>query len=319
MKDDTTYTPGTLIHNHPDFKYHSAPGLSSGAIRCFYRQSPLHYRKAYLDRELPRKETEAMLLGTLVHCLVLEPDSFEQRYQRELDLADYPEALRTVAEMKKYCEKHRLPTTGVKSELIARIQEHDETAPVWDLLVYRQKEQTKQEVIKTGLWDKARRMRDGVFANADVANLFKDGKPEVSVWGQHDSTGIITKCRSDWLRDEDGLVVDLKTCACSSPEFFAKACADHDYAMQQVHYMETLASAGYPQEVFAFVAIESEEPYICQPYFLDDRSIHLTEDVYHTAMERLRVCTEQNIWPTYTDQSELSLPVWKLKQLEKAA
>ena len=317
MKDE--YTPGTLIHNLPDYKYHQAPGLSSGAIRTFYRRSPLHYYHHYVLHDIDRKESEAMLLGTLVHCLVLESDTFEQRYQKELDQSDYPDALRTVVDLKKYCEKNLLPTSGHKSDLIDRVHEHDNTVPIWDLMLFKQKDQTRREVIKGQLWDRARRMRDGVFANASVSRLFAEGKPEVSVWGEHEVTGQLTKCRCDWLRDNDGVVIDLKTCACASPEAFSKACADHDYAMQQVHYMDTLATAGYPQEAFAFVAIENEPPYICQCYILDEHSLRMTAEAYHQAMERLTFCIAHDDWPTYTSSTELSLPVWKLKAMELAA
>ncbi len=311
------YVPGTVITNHPDSKYHSAPGLSSGAIRCFARQSPLHYQKFYINHELIRKETDAMLQGTLVHCLVLEPDTFEQRFEKEIDPDDYPNALRTVPELKKYCDQNELANTGIKMELTNRIMKHDPQAPVWDVLKARQQDSRKR-IVKGGLWDNARRMRDGVFANPDVAALFSEGQPEVSVWGEYAPTETMTKCRCDWLRP-DGVAIDLKTCGCASPEAFAKACADHDYAIQQVHYMNTLSSAGHPQDVFAFVAVENEDPYICQPYFLDDKSVGLSEDFYANAMEKLRVCTETDTWPTYTDQTELTLPIWKLKQLEQAA
>jgi len=311
------YVPGTIITNHPDAKYHTAPGLSSGAIRVFARRSPLHYQKLYLNKGIIRKETDAMLQGSLVHCLVLEPNSFEQRYEKEIDPDDYPNAMRTVPELKKYCEQHRLATTGVKVELINRIIAHDPDAPVWDVMKARQLNSRKR-IIKAGLWDNARRMRDGVYNNPEAANLFSKGQPEVSVWGEFEPTGQMTKCRCDWLRP-DGVTIDLKTCGCASPEAFSKACADHDYAIQQVHYMQTLSSAGHPQDYFVFLAVENEEPYICQPYYLDDKSVGLSEDFYANAMEKLRACLETDTWPTYTDQTELTLPIWKLKQLEQAA
>ncbi len=50
--------------------------LSFSSLKAF-RNSPADYID-YAFRE--KKQTDAMLLGTLIHCLVLEPEKFEERY-----------------------------------------------------------------------------------------------------------------------------------------------------------------------------------------------------------------------------------------------
>ena len=57
-------------------EYHKGPGLSSSDLKLLAR-SPLHYKTA---KAIPPKETDAMRLGTAVHCAVLEPDRFEKEY-----------------------------------------------------------------------------------------------------------------------------------------------------------------------------------------------------------------------------------------------
>ena len=312
------YPAGTTIHNHPDWKYHAAPGLSSSAIKCFVKQSPRHYQWRYVLQQAGRKETDAMLLGTLVHCLVLEGGQFESRYEQELKPEDYPDAMRTVPELKKYCEKHKLPTTGVKQELVQRIIGHNPAAQVWDTLVNRRR-QSRKQVVKPELWDKARYMRDGVLANEEAADLLEMGEPELSVWGQHEPTGQLVKCRADWFR-LDGICADLKTCACSSPSEFARDCAKFGYDLQEVHYTTTLNSAGKHCNLFAFIAVESEPPYLCQVYQLDNRSIELATARYEKAMQDLKECKALNQWPGYADTvSTIALPGWHLKQLEAVA
>ena len=222
-ENPSDYPSGTIIHHHPDWKYHAAPGVSSSAIKTFVNQSPRHYQQRYVLQQADRKETDAMLLGTLVHCLVLEGDQFESRYEQELNADDVPDAMRTVPELKKYLEQNNLPTTGVKQELIQRIIGHNPAAQIWDTLVNRQR-QSRKRIIKTEIWDRARRMRDGVMDNGGAADLLKVGEPELSVWGTHEPTGQLIKCRADWYRP-DGICADLKTCACSSPEQFARDCA----------------------------------------------------------------------------------------------
>ncbi len=312
------YQPGTLIHNHPDGKYHAAPGLSSSAVKTFVKQSPRHYQWRYGLEQAERRETDAMLLGTLVHCLVLEGDRFDSRYEPELNPEAYPDALKTVPALKRYCEQNELATTGIKQELIQRIIAHDPDAPVWEHLLSRQRN-SKKRIIKTALRDKALRMRDGVLANDDAAELLKAGEPELSVWGTHEATGQRIKCRADWFRP-DGICADLKTCGCSSPEAFAKDCAKFGYDLQAVHYTTTLNSAGLLCNLFAFIAVESEPPYLCQVYELDNRSIQLATRRYEKAMKDLEECKTFDQWPGYAEPvSTLSLPAWHLRQLEAVA
>ena len=312
------YLPGTLIHNHPDWKYHAAPGLSSSAVKCFVNKSPRHYQYFYLDQLGAKRETESMQLGTLVHCLVLEPDTFEQRYEREIQADDYGSVINTVPEMRDYCRQHGLATVGLKQELVQRILEHDPNALVWDVMKSRQR-QGKCRIVSAELWDKARWMRDSVFSNATAASLLCDGHPEVSVWGNY--RGELVKCRCDWLR-EDGASLDLKTCQNASPDKFARDVANFGYGLQEVHYVNTLNSSGHPCELFAFVAVESEPPYLTQVYTLDNISRQLCRNRYDRALDELNEYRLRNQWPGYGSDDEvleLSLPAWHRKQLETAA
>ncbi len=313
------YPPGTLIHHHPDHKYHQAPGISSSQVKTFALKSPAHYQYHYLQEHERRKETDALFLGTAVHCAVLEPDRFERDYQQELDPESIPGLMKTVPSLKQYCEKHQLDKGGIKQELIDRILKHNPEAPILDVLLERQRQKKSVRIIKRDTLDKVRRMRDSVHANPEGHILFSHGDAEVSVWGQHEATGQLIKCRADWLR-ADGICSDLKTCACASPMQFSKDMANYGYDLQQVHYTTTLTSAGQHCSAFCFIAVESEPPYLCQVYELDRRSIQLATLRYEKAMKDLEGCRTFDQWPGYTDTlSILSLPTWHLKQLEKLA
>ena len=313
------YPPKTRIENHPDWKYHQAPGLSSGAIKTFVNQSPRHYQWRYVLKLAEKKETDAMALGTAVHCCVLENDKFEKSYEAELDPESIPGLLRTVPDMKKYCDEHKLAKTGVKQDYIARILKHNPDAPILDVLLERQRQRKQVRILKRDTLDTVRRMRDSVHANPEAHQILSEGKPEVSVWAEHKATGQLIKCRADWLRG-DGICADLKTCACASPSQFSRDCAKFGYDLQDIHYTTTLGNAGINCNAFCFIAVESEPPYLCQVYELDERSRRLARACYEKAMEDLKVCLSSDLWPGYTDTlSTLSLPTWHLKQLEQVA
>jgi hypothetical protein len=66
---------GTKIDNA---EYHAAPRLSWSKFKVFLK-SPLEYKHRFLDGNDPGP-TAAMQLGSLVHCLVLEPELFNRDY-----------------------------------------------------------------------------------------------------------------------------------------------------------------------------------------------------------------------------------------------
>jgi RecB family exonuclease len=60
--------------------YHADPAVSASHIKAVM-QSPYHYWSRFLNPQRPVVEpTAAMRFGSLVHCVVLEPDEVSKRY-----------------------------------------------------------------------------------------------------------------------------------------------------------------------------------------------------------------------------------------------
>jgi len=60
-----------IIHDLPPADYHADPGCSASALRVIHNRTPHHLA---MERRKPKKQTREMLLGTLIHDAVLEPD-----------------------------------------------------------------------------------------------------------------------------------------------------------------------------------------------------------------------------------------------------
>ena len=309
MYSDADYQCGTIIYNHAEHLYRQAPGCSSSQIKVFGNRSPAHFHYWFCGEPIIRTETSAMQLGSMVHCLVLEPDKFDHRYLVQPEPGEHD--LVTVPHMRQWLKDHNLSQAGIKSELIERILQHDPDAPVWAVMEDKRKQHKK--IVKSELAEQAHLMSESVLSNPQVQQLLGQGDAEVSIWGKHKGTGLLIKARPDWLRP--GICIDLKTCSSSAPRQFANDFLKFGYDLQQAHYTSTLISAGIEIRAFVFIAVENEPPFVTQVYLLDNKSIDVAFHRWNRIMQRLAQCQENDNWPGYaTGEAELPLPRWYYQQ-----
>jgi hypothetical protein len=118
--------PG-IYRGLPNADYHGGPGISKSGLDLI-RKSPAHYRAIVTaDNDNERKPTPAQAIGTALHMLVLEPAEFARTYTLALQRQDVPDAiddrdqLATMVQELNASRKAKLPTSGSKADLIARI------------------------------------------------------------------------------------------------------------------------------------------------------------------------------------------------------
>ena len=189
-------------------EYHGGPGTNKGLLDVVAR-SPLH-AKALLDRANDDRPepTPAMQLGTALHTLVLEPDTFADQYVCELTQADAPHAIADREELVRRVEalnEGRLPklaTGGTKAEQVERIlaayQEQPQVLPLGtaeDLAAMAGKELKAEleslNAHRTGLLPTSGSME------ALAAILAAEGQP-VTLWQD---------VRSRWRAENEGYTV----------------------------------------------------------------------------------------------------------------
>jgi len=143
--------------------------------------------------------------------------------------------------------------------------------------------------------------------NHPANELFKDGKPEVSVFAEED--GLTLKCRPDWLRD-DGGIVDLKTV--STLADFEKGVLNHRYYVQDHFYTKVCELAGIDVKYFKFVAVSKTKPtqvavYELTPSYKEEGRIACEKN-----LATLRTCLEFDYFSYDGAVDELSIdkPRW---------
>jgi hypothetical protein len=290
-----------LIRGQTNADYHSNTlYLSSTGLREFAK-SPAHY-EAYLAGK--RKHTAQMFFGTNFHELVGEPQLFAAKYTKGLDKADYPNALFTVADITAKI-KAIDPNAKVgksKPEAIKMLLEMDPNAVIWDVLVERHEAANVGKIVLSAEdYDRLDGMLYSLVKNRTALALLSGGESEVSIYWQDPKTGVLLRCRPDYLRS-DGVVVDLKTTQDASERGFRKAVRNYNYDLTSQLYLRGVSHVlNEPMNEFIHIAVETEKPHGVGLYTLTDSWLRMADQQIDQLLERFAECQAKNEWPSYPD------------------
>jgi hypothetical protein len=251
--------------------YHALPSVSKSGLDLISK-APAYFK---WRRENPQPPTEAMILGTLTHTAVLEPDRFD-------------------------------------AEIVVA-QKFDRRTTVGKLAAAQfEAENAGKEVLEAEAYDQVMRIRDAVFSHpaARVA-LSNVAHVEASMFWTDPQTGLECRCRPDAFRTND-VIVDLKTTKDASPEGFAKSIANYRYHVQAPFYMDGFrAATGREAKGFVFVAVETAPPHLVAVYVLNEIDLIRGRATYQRDLSTLRKCLDLDEWPGYPEAvQEIRLPKW---------
>lgn len=231
-------------------RYHEVVALSASTAKHLLR-SPAHYllsKSEQTDPSLP------MRFGTLVHALVLEPDTVSH----------------------KFAVEPGLPSRKTKAgrEMAAEFETAHPGKMVFDLDAYQRAQRTADAVMSNKL------ARDYLTGPGVVTEA-------TGYWTETVNNSLVPhKARLDCWNERLGMVVDLKTAQDSSPEGFAAAVRTYKYALQAAHYPRALEMvAGIKDVRFLFVAVEGEPPHGVGVYELDLETVEVARQQMRRAAD----------------------------------
>jgi len=245
-------------------EYHADDSaISSTMVRCFI-DSPARYNALYVAHSDPKPEpTPDMILGTWVHCLVLEPDEWPNRY---------------LIQGEKFDRRTKAGKDGWESLLKAaagrEIIEYD------DLKKFRL----------------AQNMATAVRNSSLAMNYLGDyGERELSLRWQDKRSGLTLKVRLDNL--EGNWIADLKTAADPSPKGFARAVVNHGYDIQAALYLEAvnLWEPGHQHDFF-FIVVGKTPPHDVWVHQMPPHWIESGRRRLHEALGRIQIASETGVW-----------------------
>jgi len=268
--------------------YHEGEGISSSQTKVMALKTPLHYFDKYLaeDREKEVKDLFGPLaIGTLFHTLLLEP---ERDYTRDILVVD---------------DINRRSKVGKEA-----FAENEAKAI-----------KTRRNIVTLAELENVQMMVEAARKQSLFNSLFTGGRAELSCYWVDEETGILCKCRPDYLH-EDNIIVDLKSCISANEEDAGRATFNFGYYISAAFYLDGVAAAtGKPTDSFIFAFMEKTRPYACAPYVITEEDIGLGRALYRQALVKLKKCTETERWPGYTtDITELEIPVWARKKIRAA-
>lgn len=168
-------------------------------------------------------------------------------------------------------------------------------------------------------YDAAMAQAESVMALPEVRDALSLGRAEVSAYWMDPRTGVLCRCRPDWVHpvaDDKAILVDVKTCGDASPREFVRQAARKRYEVQDAFYSDGFGIAsGREVLAFIFVAVETEYPYAASAVMLDEPSRESGRRKYRADLETYAQCQRTGEWPGFSAAIDLvSLPQWSIQK-----
>ena len=136
---------------------------------------------------------------------------------------------------------------------------------------------------------------------------------------QAEIIGYPCKGEIDLYSEKSDFLFDLKTTRDASIESFSKDVMNYGYHIQAAFYLDLDEALGHKRDAFAFILVESSEPYCTNALVLEKSHplIELGRKKYRQALQTLSDAMQENEWRDYTPWMPVETPYWVLKELEQ--
>jgi len=234
-----------------DKEYFALDALSNSDFRLL-KESVLHYE----NKHLFKLSSPSIELGSAVHKLVLEPESFNDDF---------------IVEDFEGCELNK--NSKAYKEAKANWLETAKDKTILSKQVYEQVAEMAERV------------------NAIAGNFLSNGVAERAFISDFD--GVPVKCKADYYREDLGVVIDLKTT--KDINDFEKSILNFGYGTQSAFYTDVISSLGYRVDTFLFILVETTAPYMVSIREMSYEGIEEGRAIYSELLQTWRDYKENNI------------------------
>ena len=247
-----------------------------------FRKNPALYKKTYIDMIAVRESSPAMILGSLVHAMLLEPSTVEERFA-VAPIVDK----RTKAGKEAWDDfKKSVDEKGEGIEIVT----HDDV-------------------------DQANRMIAAIRENSssqyfECPTVVKES--EILSTVEFDGSPLQFKFIPDMYCPEKGFLVDLKTVSSYDPMDWAKDCVYNGYIRQMALYRFLLRSMQIPINECYHIVVDKGEYPSCMVAQFDPSDLDRAENQTFETIRKLIKAHETGVFlPEYYGVvPRISAPAW---------
>lgn len=261
-------------------EYRSSEGISRSELWRLNPRNGGTPEKFQYAKEHPDEPTSAMVFGTVVHKLLLEPQSFCDEF------AVAPQIDRRTKDGK-----------AAYADFLARVGD--------------------KTVVSSDDCATALMMVDALNGTPFVKALLDDAIHEHCIRWTDEMTGETCKIRCDSVKlmsDGTPIIVDYKTTTDASADGFVRKALSLGYDFQSGMYCEGAEHEFGKAPRFVFIAQEKTEPYAVNIFEADDAFIQRGKDIFRELIGIYHECKTLDNWWGYLGKntmiSKLTLPTW---------
>ena len=272
----TIITEPGIYYAMPFAEYRTIDAVNHGLLRTLETKSPLHARH---HRDHPSPDTPALRIGRAAHSLILEPDTFLDRW------AVAPE-----------CDRRTKAGKGVWSTFIEEAGDRD--------------------VLSASEFSAIQRMAESIKTQR-LQRLVRHGKAEVVMVWTDPVTGLKCKARLDYLAQKDGaaFVIDLKTTKDAGFDAFADSIQKFNYHSQAAYYAMACEELLGQTPGYTWLVAEKFPPYAVAGYQCQSGTLGAGTEFCRRALDRYARCLDNDEWPGFPDAVlPIEMPAWKINQ-----
>jgi hypothetical protein len=281
-----------IFNNISIHDYHKSPGISNSGISLIL-DMPARYHYEYilkkqisidnLEEEFSpekEKETTAKLIGSMVHCLVLEPEKFDSIF-------------------------------ALKPKIDGRTNEGKAANASFFAFA-----QGKIIITTPAPYYKALAIAESVKKNKIFQKILSLGnyKIENSLFWTDNDYNVQIRSRPDFFNNE--FIVDLKTTNDASEKAFEKSIYEYGYHRQAAIGIDGFEAISQPKKHFCILAVETKAPYFTNFFRIKNEAIEQGREEYKDGLRIYDTCLTTDIWPAYPEIiTDIGLPTWAQKRV----
>ncbi len=253
--------------------------LSASCLKSLAK-SPEHCYANHLDPNRERTESDAMQLGSLIHCMILEPEMLHRRYVK------MPEGM---------------VRRGAK----------------WDDFKVEAK---SLSIVKSSIWQKAEEAVSRVKKDDMAASLLQGRKRSVQKEEQVSWIGYADEMRVhyggyiDLVNHTTRRIVDIKTT--SNADNLSKLASDGRWDIQAAQYIDAMSAIRDERYRMFFLVVEVNSPFRIRAVELSPDALRAGRKDRTRLTKEFMDRLERNDWSGGGCVSELDMPAWFSRTLE---